>query len=68
MQHTVPSEADNSSMPRSKFVNASPREPSVSDSAEEADDVSSYVSNKSARRREENKIKEARKASIAWKH
>ena len=68
MQHTVQSEADNNSMPRSKQVNASPREPSVSDSAEEADDVSSYVSNKSAKRREESKRKEVRKASIAWQH
>ena len=67
MQQTLQSDAENSSMPRSKFVNASPREPSVSDS-EENDEVSSRASNKSNRVKVDRRSKEVRKASIAWMH
>ena len=67
MQQTVQSEAD-SPMPRSKFVNASIREPSVSDSAEENDDASSLASNNPVPKRDKESISELRKASIAWQH
>lgn len=62
------SEADSSPMPRSKFVNASIREPSVSDSEEENDDASSLESNKLVSKRDKESISEIRKASIAWQH
>ena len=62
------SEADNSPEPRSKFVNASIREPSISDSAEENDDVSSEGLKMPAPKREKESINELRKASIAWQH
>ena len=68
MQHTMQSEADNSPEPRSKFVNASIREPSISESAEENDDASSLASNMQVPKRDKESISEIRKASIAWQH